>query len=506
MAVVKTLTANGSKGHHKFSLRVSEDTTSGNSSFLSYSFTIAPIQTGWDWYSFGSQISYSVVINGTTYSGTIPSYNGSSTVTLKSNSNIEIPHNSDGTKTINLSFSVADSTGQNYTCGNASASGTMTLTDLHKAPTINTATMVETNQAMITLGLPDTTIVPWLSQKTITLDATPYDSATLSYRIRHGRSSYALPSSSTFQASNVFNTDYRTNLVVVDNGKVPIVQVVADSKGGESSDLVMVDIGGTVQQPNGIPYTKPTLERTSTTIKRKSGGGTNLTDNKANINVKGLIYKGVDIIGNNNSVHSVGYKIWLSNASEPANYTTLTSSTDSSGNVTVTDFEISNVDFTKVYNYKIILQDNYKGSDNEYYADIVEGTVPTGEPTWSEYKDHVDFLAITVGQNPVVASGNNANGYYVKYYDGTMECWNTSIGVSANSNNATWTYPEEFYSTTGLAITITPLYTSGQGSSADAINCISTITKSSVSFYNRVNGATPTYARNVQIRAIGKWK
>ena len=40
----KILNANGSKGHHKFKLTVNEESTSGNSSYMSYSFTIAPIQ------------------------------------------------------------------------------------------------------------------------------------------------------------------------------------------------------------------------------------------------------------------------------------------------------------------------------------------------------------------------------------------------------------------------------------------------------------------------------
>lgn len=399
MAIVKTINANGSKGHHKFSLRVSEDTTSGNSSFMSYSFTIAPIQNGWDWYGFN--IPYSVNIGGKTYTGSISSYNGSSTVTLSSGSNIEIPHNTDGTKSISISFSVTDNTGQSYTCGSASASDTMTLTALHKPPKINTATMVETNQSMINLGIPDTTIVPWLSQKRITLSATAYDGATLSYRLRHAKSDYYLPSSTTYQSSNVFNANYRTNQVVIDNGKAPIIQTVVDNKGGSTSDLLVVNISGTVQQPNGIPYNKPTLEKSSTTIKRKSGGGINLTDNKATINVKGLIYKGSDVIGNNNSVKQLGYKIWERDATEPSSYTSLTPIVDTNGNVTINSLEVSNINFIKVYKYKIILKDNYN------YTYEIEDTIPTGQPIFTEYKDRVDFLKITVsGYNPFEYSTN----------------------------------------------------------------------------------------------------
>lgn len=429
MAIVKTITANGSKGHHKFSLRVSEDTTSGNSSLMSYSFTIAPIQNGWDWYGFN--IPYSVNIGGNTYTGSISSYNGSSTVTLSSGNNIEIPHNTDGTKSISISFSVTDSTGQNYTCGNASASDTMTLTALHKAPTINTATMTETNQAMITLGIPDTTIVPWLSQKRITLSATAYDGATLKYRIRHGFSNYALPSATTFQASNVFNTDYRSNEIEVDqNNKVNILQIVGDNKGAETTDFVLVNISGTNQKPNGIPYFKPTLEKTSTTIKRKSGGGVNLTDNKAVINVKGLIYKGSDLVGNNNSVKQLGYKIWEKGTREPTSYTSLTG-TLSGNNVTVSNVIINNIDFTKVYNYKIILKDNYD------YSYEIEDSVPTGEPIFTEYKDRVDFKKITVGGKEVIPNegvGNYAKIKLTTRYTASQSAWQqTKINFTNSS-------------------------------------------------------------------------
>lgn len=402
MALNKTITANGSKGHHKFTLSVTEISTSGNSSFLNYTFTIAPIQSGWDWYGFN--IPFSITIGANTYSGNISSYNGSSTVTLSSGSNIEVAHESDGTKTINVEFSVTDSTGQSYTCGNASASSTFTLSPLHKSPVINTATMVETNSVLTALSIPNTTIVRHLSKKTITLSATAYDSATLSYRLEHFATSYNIPSSG-YQASNVFNTDYTQNDITIDsNNKASIIQKVLDSKGGSATDWLYVDIGGTSQKPNAIPYAKPTLIKTSTNIRRKSGNGTNLTDNKANINVVGAIYKGNDAVGNNNAIRTIGYKVWEKGTSEPANYTSFstTPTPSSTGEVTITNYEISNIVFTKSYNYKIILQDSYSDGTN-YYSDIAEGTIPLGQATWSEYADRVDFYEVTIKQNKVLS-------------------------------------------------------------------------------------------------------
>ena len=118
----KTITANGSKGYHKFTLNVTEENTSiaNNNSPMSFSFVLSPIQTGWDFY-WGSGIAYTITINGESYSGNITAYDGSSTITIRTGT-LTVPHNDDGSKTINISFTVTDTTGQNYTPGNASAS------------------------------------------------------------------------------------------------------------------------------------------------------------------------------------------------------------------------------------------------------------------------------------------------------------------------------------------------------------------------------------------------
>ena len=270
-----------------------------------------------------------------------------------------------------------------------SASGTMQLTILHLDPVINTASMVETNSVLTALGVPDTTIVRYLSKKTITLSATAYDSATLTYRLRHFGVDYALPSASTYQNSNVFNTDYTQHDVTIGDGKANLIQDIKDSLNGTATDWVYVNIGGTAQKPNGIPYNTPAIERASTSIRRKSGGGTTLTENKAVLNLKATFYKANDVIGNNNNIQQIGYKIWEQNTSEPGSYTTLTP-TVSGGNITVNNLELTNLIYTKTYNYKIILIDRYG------YQDLVEGTLPTGQSVWTEYKDRVDFLKITI--------------------------------------------------------------------------------------------------------------
>lgn len=133
-----SISANGSKGHHKFTLNVTQSATNiaTNTSTLSFEFKLSPIQNSWDWALWHQLIAYTITINGTSYSGYIPDYDGYSVVTLKSGTQ-SVAHNSDGTKSISYSFSVTDSTGQVYTPGNASASGTLTLTTIPRASTIS---------------------------------------------------------------------------------------------------------------------------------------------------------------------------------------------------------------------------------------------------------------------------------------------------------------------------------------------------------------------------------
>lgn len=130
---------NGSRGHHKFTLNVWESYVSGgaeNYSTVGWSLDLSPIQTGWNWnYSSTVPVSFKVTINGTDFTGNIMSYNGSSAVTVGSGS-LNIPHNSDGSKSINFSFSVWDNVSANYLPGSASGSGSMTLTNIPRYATI----------------------------------------------------------------------------------------------------------------------------------------------------------------------------------------------------------------------------------------------------------------------------------------------------------------------------------------------------------------------------------
>lgn len=190
-----SISANGSRGHHKFTLTVTETSTSvdNNTSTISYSFKLSPISNGYNWVNWtdtNRTVSYTVNVNGTSYTGTIPNYDGSSTVTLKSGTQT-VTHNADGTKTLSFSFSVTDTangynpqTGKYYTPGNASANGTMALTTLVEsatgaAPIIN-AYVEDINDKTIHLTGSSSKLIKYHSTAYATMDVSPQGGASIS--------------------------------------------------------------------------------------------------------------------------------------------------------------------------------------------------------------------------------------------------------------------------------------------------------------------------------------
>lgn len=151
-----SITGYGSKHSHEFTLTVNEDSTSQSGNYSVVSFTFTLYKSSYSWSGWNS-ITYSININGTTYTGTIPSYSAGSTLTIKTGS-LQVPHDNDGTKLLYFSFSVTDNSGQSYTCGNASASGSMYLTNIPRYPAAFQSLRAKT----------DTSIqMNWSSDKTI---------------------------------------------------------------------------------------------------------------------------------------------------------------------------------------------------------------------------------------------------------------------------------------------------------------------------------------------------
>lgn len=148
-----SISSNGANGHHKFTLTVNETSVSAtnNTSYISFNFTISSLGGGWNWEMWGANIKFDVTVNGVKYSGSIASYDGYSNITLKSGA-LTVAHNADGNKTISFSFSVTDTSGQSYTCGNASASGSMVLTTINQNLSISSLTVSNITETSVVVN------------------------------------------------------------------------------------------------------------------------------------------------------------------------------------------------------------------------------------------------------------------------------------------------------------------------------------------------------------------
>lgn len=299
----------------------------------------------------------------------------------------------------------SEMTSSDFTPSRSSASGSFELTKLHDVPNIISVSLTETNTQLTDLGVANDTIVQYLSNKRLEVNVSTYDNATITnYSVYHNN---ILIGTST---TNTITIDFANVAELMDSGtgNVGLMVAVTDSLGGYSTKMFNFAV---------IKYTRPSIEFTSTNIRRKTGNGTVLTDNKVLLNFVGTCYKGDDVIGNANKP-TVQYKIW--NDTEP-NYSTLT--TPNTANVAIKDFEIINIEYTEVYDYKIKIYDVFTTTESS--TNLKTDKVPTGVSVWTEYKDRVDFIKATIGGSIVVDSGSNENGSWVKFYDGTMICKNT---------------------------------------------------------------------------------
>src|SRR5690606_20141143 len=98
------------------------------------------------------------------------------------------------------------------------------------------------------------------------------------------------------------------------------------------------------------------------------------------------------------------------------------------------------------------------------------------------------------GVDMVSGIGSNANGWYVRHANGTLECWASPVGDS--SGTVTWTYPAKFVST--------PNVTAVPRSSDERIVTISKSLESCSFHVCRTTGAPSD--RGVEVRAIGRWR
>lgn len=271
-------------------------------------------------------------------------------------------------------------------------SGTMTLTALHTPPQNVQYTITETNQDLIDAGISDNVFVKGLSQKEIAITCDLYDDATVeTYYVFNHISRYQ-------NATSPVTIDFTQNDLVFDETqttKVPIRVGVLDSLGGEGASSLITN----PDLYDGILYNKISIINANTYTKRKGQ-----TSGRVNLNVSGNYYNGV--IGNKDQSNTykptIKYKFWKYGTSEPSTYdyqVPAQNITISNGTFSVVDYDIGSSTETDTnyfdpdyaYRVKVFIEDNFIDDTSS------ELSIPIGEPTWTEYRDRVDFKKITVG-------------------------------------------------------------------------------------------------------------
>lgn len=489
----KELTAVGSNGKHRFTLNVNETeiSTATNKSKGNFTFKLSPEKTSWNWSNWGSQISYKITIGTQTFTGTIPSYDGTSTVTLKSG-NFEIKHNDDGSKTISISFSITDTTGKNYTPGSVSKSGTMKLTDIQRESDVSCSSPYIGDTAIITVdkknenftstiwcnigSLLNIPIATKSKEKVFSLNTSEiaddiYSDMPNSKEINgivvcetyngntkigtsindfnlYAKESVCKPDVD----ATIIDTNEKTIAITGDTSKFikyvskPKVTITANAKksstikkyyinlnDGQTSDsqeCIFNTIGSNnitigVTDSRGYSNTKnidiseKMIDYIKLHINNIELERTEQVSNEVILNANGVWFNG-NFNEENNNVLTAKFQYKKTSENEWSEENIITPTIDNN-TFKFIDVSLGNLfSYDDEYQFKIIINDKVMvvGSENK---DII--TVPKGQEIIAigENGIWVDGF-VKIFNNPIIESGSNDNGEYVKFYDGTMIC------------------------------------------------------------------------------------
>lgn len=311
----------------------------------------------------------------------------------------------------------------------ASSESLVTLSTLHESPLPDGDPIFEEQNSVLTsTGIGGNYFVPHLSIKKITVPAITYDDSTIvETRATNGPTNYvsSLSQSSVVTMDLTRNELHTTYEDLLGRTIVDLQFSITDSMGGTFKWVYPYTFV--------IPYFKPNLIPTASSIKRNGQ-----ISGKVNLNLTGTFYNGK--IGNTNNIITVGYKYWKKGATEPTTYNNIPSDvvTISNNNVSINNWTVTkngsvvtDVSKNSLYLFKIKLTDSF-GETSE-----IELTCPKGEWLMARFKDRIDFKKITISGTDIIEKGTNANGSWVKYYDGTMICMQT-LTLENVSVSTTW--------------------------------------------------------------------
>lgn len=163
-----------------------------------------------------------------------------------------------------------------------------------------------------------------------------------------------------------------------------------------------------------------------------SGKRATSTSSKILLTLSGKFFNGnFSEITQNSATFKCYYK---KKTDEEWNTITLTPTVNADGTFTLTDFDLGEIcDYKYAWQFSISVMDKLFPQRSNF-------TITKGDPIyyWFEnlgknfFKVNGELTAkegIKIGSNPIIDSGTNENGIYIKYYDGTMFCFKTVSGT-----------------------------------------------------------------------------
>lgn len=403
----------------KFTVKLNSQNLANFTSNITITSYMRTLANSWGWNSFGKiymeryikandEVGYT--LKNSTQLNNLPTNNANNWVNCGSWSG-DIQHKTDGTCVLYVKNHLSTSSSSSYSYiprDTEQTSESLTLHQLHTAPSLNIISVTETNNLLSGVG--DNVFVQNLSIKNFAFEPILYDDATVSSIIFSNGTTANIPST-----TSPITLDFTNKSLYIVSNEVPIKATIVDSLGG-SSEIQL-------SYANPIMYNKPFITTTSTTVKRNG----QLTG-KALLNFAGTYFSGT--IGSITNSIVIKYKFWEKDTTEPNTWITIPSSsiTINNNDITISDYEIGTTDtsasnyfdYEKAYNVKIQIDDAFK-------SDEVLKTIPVGEDVWAEYKDRLRIKKI---QNP--------NGIY-SYETGninTQSITDTLIIKKASSSEA----------------------------------------------------------------------
>ena len=276
-----------------------------------------------------------------------------------------------------IKFRVVSSASDHSAGLNSTACSSVEIPSAYIGPSLTTS-WTEQNQDLISIGIPNGTIVNNLSIKRFVLTITFHQEEERLSKIQVLDANNVI----IYESSNAtFNVDFSTiNLIETSSNKTKIRFKIINTWGDE-----------TLYYPiefDYIAYTKPYIIETTTKAKRigQLSGNVGLT-------INGNYYNDEIVENVRPSIQHIYYKYWEVGTTEPATYSNeipSASITASDGEFNVNSYVVNNIDPTKAYRFKIKVEDNFNNVESS------ELSVAVGESVWDEYKDRVDFKKLTI--------------------------------------------------------------------------------------------------------------